>query len=182
MAYRPPTLETPKGFLEDAVEWAIEDQARYERLSGSKVGTDAGMVDSGGRPLPKTVVTLVLEVSRSKMQTLTNALRHVPNMRAAAYLVQAAGAADETSDMKDDALRMETRVYILENILINALAALDHTDRKAANAFRDQVAVAPKAKYNTMKHIVADLREAVHEKKAEVAAKLLSSIRSDDDF
>jgi hypothetical protein len=189
-----PEVEALATLRDSIVEWATEDADRYERISLLKASrrtreqTQAG--EQKNAPAV-SIITVVLAVPRPETERVTKVLRAAPNVKPeASYLMLASQGADPASKMLDDALRLEARVEVLERLCLNAAARIDDmtmdarlsdsSEGSAVKAMEKAMREAPKANYEYVKGRMTSMREAIAEKKVNVAAQLLAEQPDDE--
>lgn len=174
------------------IEWSVENSERYARLSKTIVGAqkqehyDAKKGETQKAEAVNTIITCVLEVPRNQTERVTAALREAPHLRHASYLSHCADHADDAAALLDAQVKMRMTIEALEQLALSYASKLDELEK--APSKRDYV----KNFYTAMDQIrktipakseeaVKDMRRALNEKRADVAAKMLSSMPDEDD-
>ena len=176
-----------------AIEWAVEDPDRYERLARSNAGGDVVEDPDDTRywsenrkrrtkVIPNTVITCVLSVPRQDTERVTNALRAAPGLKKdAMYLSKAAQGADGVSTIQDEAVKLRLWVEELERLITTTVA-------KAINLGADPVIgknmlsdlATARHKHKTTTNQVHEIMTALREKRTDVAADLLRKLPEEE--
>ncbi len=179
------------------VEWMIEDQAKYERVTGTILTEQAPISARRITSAPlqpkydKTVVTMVVVVPKAETEILTTQLRSgaIPS-NATGYLNNASRlTADytEIEQIHEENFKLRVRVGALEEMLVSlcndmrTTRIVDDVDEmvEGARHLLDDDRVM-RGDYSIYKQLKA-YKMAANETRPHVAAKLLAQIPDDDE-
>ena len=179
-----PHVRFPSDYV---VEWYVENNPeRYKRLTvGREVPrTREKVYDDSGRPQTKETIThavlcVVMEVPLPELESVTSQIRTSINLKPADYLLNSAKHADASSELADRCLLLERHVLKLRDELIREGRRQDHgahglTDKGGPN--EDRLARRIHEINALAFHETDKVREALAEKEASVAARLLLSL------
>ena len=176
-------------------EWVIEDAARYERLAGTVLGRSSARnrVTGDTATTDNVPVVAVFEVPRSAMDAFTTKLRSAPALRSSSYLIKAAEHAEGAGKLLEDGLQLAIRCQVLEHAALHSAERCDFLETKLRESagvawqprsyqaeMRDVIDKVPKAKHDAALDAMRKLREALRERKVDVAAKIVASLPDDE--
>jgi hypothetical protein len=169
-------------FIEYIREWSIEDPSRYERISGKKLTREVPVRDPpSGDWVPKpelveTVMVCVLVIPNKELSRHTNMIGRAPHLDSHAdYLMRMQTYGVQYAQERDELLIMQVHLKQLEALVRKYAADAGDSDRV------EDIIEMLRRTYPVELDYVKQLRKAIDEEKASIAAKILAAIPDDED-
>lgn len=168
--------------IEDfVIEWAVEDVEKYEAVAKANVGQNkqrgiTARGTEGDITVSNTIITVVLEVPRPMTEHVTSLLRSSNNLKFAAYLQTCSEHAFDAAAKADALIKQQMVVDALSELTLSYAKRLGVADAEVKAAL-EQIKKATPA---VAEAAVKSMREALKEKRTEVAARMLQAMPDEE--
>lgn len=158
-----------------AIEWFVEDRARYARLVGNRGSIPTRPNSQTGKPEPAApaIVTVVMEAPLAQVDAVTTALRG-PNVRPARYLPTCAEHADAAGELSRRTAALERALGTVAELARQVAAAA--TNAGVRNQLLESIDQEINRAVTRAGSEVQKWQDALNERKVDVAAELLARI------
>jgi hypothetical protein len=161
-------------------EWFIDDQTRYERLTIAPLPVTRTIVSGVAHSVTPTVIGVVLNVPRKITDQVTTLLRSSPILGIDNYFQRAADALDTATLSSNRTLELELYIKELEGLARSCASSLDKVMSPTNEYTRrhvDKTIVSMRGKATLTR---LQITEALNNRRADVAAKLLIALPDED--